>query len=238
MNILMINGTMRKSSTYRIGRMLIDKVTAEGDTVNEIFLPREMPEFCRGCGTCIMKDEKKCPDYLIYIKHITEMIDKADLLVFTTPVFVYHATGQIKALLDHYGYRWMVHRPEESMFRKQAVVISTAAGAGTGKSVKDITDSLKYWGIARIHTYGLAVKSMTWEGVDKSIKEQIENDLLKLAPKIQRNPDEVTPAAGRKILFYIMRALQKKKPAGEVDKKYWEEKGWLGKRRPWKKESQ
>lgn len=36
--------------------------------------------------------------------------------------------GSMKAFLDHYGYRWMVHRPEEKMFRKQAVCISTAAG--------------------------------------------------------------------------------------------------------------
>ena len=32
--------------------------------------------------------------------------------------------------LDHYGYRWMVHCPEGSMFRKQGVCIATAAGAG------------------------------------------------------------------------------------------------------------
>ena len=30
----------------------------------------------------------------------------------------------MKAFLDHYGYRWMVHRPEAKMFGKQAVVIN------------------------------------------------------------------------------------------------------------------
>lgn len=238
MKVLMINGTMRKSSTYAIGRMFIDKITDKEDTVQEIFLPREMPEFCRGCGICIMKDEKKCPDYLIYIKHITEMIDEADLLVFTTPVFVYHATGQIKALLDHYGYRWMVHRPEASMFRKQAVVISTAAGAGMKKAMKDITDSLRYWGVARIHTYGVAVRSMTWDGVDKTIKDRIESDLAKLVLKIKHNPEEVTPSVERKFLFYLMRLIMKKSPLNQTDRDYWEEKGWLKNKRPWKKEKQ
>ena len=39
----------------------------------------------------------------------------------TFTVYVYHATGSMKAFLDHYGYRWMVHCPEESMFKKQGV---------------------------------------------------------------------------------------------------------------------
>ena len=50
---------------------------------------------------------------------------------------VYHAylpsdkvPEAMKAWLDHYGWRWIVHRPEEKMFSKRGVVISTAAGAG------------------------------------------------------------------------------------------------------------
>lgn len=53
----------------------------------------------------------------------------------------------MKAFLDHYGYRWMVHRPEESMFRKQGVCISTAAGAGLKSTNKDMADSLFFWGV-------------------------------------------------------------------------------------------
>ncbi len=41
------------------------------------------------------------------------------LLFLASPVYVYHTTGAMKAFLDHYGYRWMVHSPEESMFKKQ-----------------------------------------------------------------------------------------------------------------------
>ena len=55
----------------------------------------------------------------------------------------------MKAFLDHYGYRWMLHRPEESMFHKQAVCISTAAGAGMKSTNKDMADSFFYWGVPR-----------------------------------------------------------------------------------------
>lgn len=236
MNILMINGTMRKSSTYKLARLLIEKIAAPEDTVKEIFLPKDMPEFCRGCATCIMTDEKKCPDYLIYMRGITELIDAADLLVFTTPVFVFHATGQMKALLDHYGYRWMVHRPEASMFQKQAICVCTGAGGGMKKAMRDITDSLRYWGVARIHTYGTVMKAGSWEEMGQQTKDQIEADLNKLAVKIIRDRDQVKPSLFVKVLFYIVRSLQINKGFHKKDVEYWHEKGWLGKKRPWKKQ--
>lgn len=234
MNILMINGTMRKSSTYTIGKMLIEKIVKEEDTVKELFLPKDMPEFCRGCGVCFAQSEEKCPDYLIYMRRVTKMIDEADLLIFTTPVFVYHASGQMKALLDHYGYRWMVHRPEGSMFKKQAICISTAAGAGMKKANKDIVDSLRFWGVGRIYTYGVAVAAVSWEGVEQSIKDKIEEDLSKLVLKIEHDPQKVTPSLRAKILFYVIRGMQKKQGLNKVDVEYWKKKGWLGKERPWK----
>lgn len=234
MNILMINGTMRKSSTYTIGKMLIEKIVKEEDTVKELFLPKDMPEFCRGCGVCFAQSEEKCPDYLIYMRRVTKMIDEADLLIFTTPVFVYHASGQMKALLDHYGYRWMVHRPEGSMFKKQAICISTAAGVGMKKANKDIVDSLRFWGVGRIYTYGVAVAAVSWEGVEQSIKDKIEEDLSKLVLKIEHDPQKVTPSLRAKILFYVIRGMQKKQGLNKVDVEYWEKKGWLGKERPWK----
>lgn len=230
MKILMINGTMRKGSTYTIGKMFIEKTASEGDTVKELFLPKDMPEFCRGCAVCIRQDEKKCPDYLIYMRRLTEMIDEADLLVFTTPVLVFHVSGQMKAFLDHYGYRWMVHRPEASMFRKQAVCITTAAGGGMRKALRDLTDSLRYWGVARIYTYGIAVGA----GIDDSNREKIETAVNNLALKIEHDTSKVTPSPRVKVLFHIMRILQKNKGTTEVDRRYWEEKGWLGRERPWR----
>ncbi len=234
MKILMINGTMRRSSTYRIGKMFIERAALPGDTVEELFLPKDMPEFCRGCGLCITQGAKRCPDYVIYMRRITRMIDEADLLVFTTPTFVYHATGQMKALLDHYGYRWMVHRPEKAMFTKQAVVFSTAAGAGMKSAVKDITDSLKWWGVGRIYTYGVAVRSMDWDEVDKKIKDDIDREVNKLMHIALKNRGKVTPSLRVKIMFLVMRQMHKRGLMQQIDTNYWKEMGWSGKERPWK----
>ncbi|MGF0034513.1 flavodoxin family protein [Bariatricus sp. SGI.154] len=234
MNILMINGTMRKGSSYHIGKMLIEKIAKKEDQISELFLPKDMPEFCRGCAVCIKDSEKKCLDYLMYMKRITKMIDEADLLVFTSPVHVMHVTGALKALLDHYGYRFMVHRPEESMFRKQAVCITTAAGGGMKSTLKDIKDSLFFWGIAKIYTYGVAVAATSWEEVEKAKKDKIELEIDKIVLKLKRDTEKVKPGIKTKILFYIMRSMHKK-GMNPVDQEYWKEKGWLEKERPWGK---
>ena len=155
MKVVVINGQNHKGSTWHIGRMLAEKLTVPED-ITEFFLPRDMPHFCLGCTQCFMKSETLCP-HAAQLAPITAAMDAADVLIFTSPVYVYHATGSMKAFLDHYGWRWMPHRPEAKMFTKQGVVISTAAGGGMKSTNRDIADSLFFWGVPRVYKYGLAV---------------------------------------------------------------------------------
>lgn len=50
-----------------------------------------------------MKGEEKCPHYE-KLDPITKAVDEADVLILTSPVYVYHCTGSMKAWLDHYGW--------------------------------------------------------------------------------------------------------------------------------------
>lgn len=99
---------------------------------------------------------------------------------------MYHVTAAMKTLLDHYGYRWMIHRPEESMFRKQVVCISTAAGGGMKETTKDIADSTFFWGVAKTYRIGFAVREVTWNDVNENIKEKIKKQIYSLANKIKK----------------------------------------------------
>lgn len=232
MKITIIYGTQRKSksSTYHIAQKFIKQLSM-GDTVDEYFLPRDMPNFCRGCWKCFT-DYTTCPDYN-YLKPITDSMREADLLIFTAPVYVYHVPGQMKAFLDHFGYRWMVHQPAAEMFKKQALIISTAAGAGTKSTLKDLKDSMKFWGIARTHTFGKIVHAADWGGIDEKRKLQIEKDIEKLANKIKGISTHVKPSLKVKSLFYTMRFMQKKLELNATDVSYWKKQGWFGKQRPW-----
>ena len=60
-------------------------------------------------------------------------------------------SGQLKTFLDHLAYRWMAHRPYPKIFNKVGLVVSTAAGAGTKKVTKSLSDNLFYWGVPKIY---------------------------------------------------------------------------------------
>jgi multimeric flavodoxin WrbA len=203
-----------------------------GGEITEFFLPKDFGEMCCGCTKCFMESEDKCPHYQKLLP-ITKAIDEADVIILASPVYVFHATGAMKSFLHHYGYRWMVHRPEQSMFGKQGVCISTAAGAGMKSTNKDMADSLFYWGIAKIYRYGIPAAAVNWEGVSEKKKKAIYKATSSIASKIIRRNGKVKPGLKTRIIFSVMRMMQKN-GFNPKDMEYWNEKGWTGKKRPWK----
>lgn len=229
MKTVIIHGQSHQSSTYQIAHTLGEKL---GGECKEFFLPREFDKFCVGCNQCFMKGEENCPHYEALLP-LTKAMDEADVIILASPVYVYHATGAMKAFLDHYGYRWMVHRPEASMFRKQGVCISTAAGAGLRSTNKDMADSLFFWGAGKIYRYGKAVGAIEWKGVNEKKRASIEKATDALANKIRKRYGRVKPGIKTRVWFFAMHLMQRK-GFNEADARYWKEKGWTGNKRPWR----
>lgn len=229
MKVTIIHGQSHQGSTCNIARLLAKKLNGE---IYEFFLPRDFSEFCTGCTTCFEESEAKCPHFE-KLSPITKAMDNSDVIILASPVYVYHATGPMKAFLDHYGWRWMVHRPEEKMFSKQAVCISTAAGAGMKSTNQDMAHSTFFWGIAKTYKYGIAVMETSWEKVSEKKKQKIEKKINLLANKIMKNYGKAKPSLKTKMFFNVMRYMQKH-GWNEVDEVYWRDKGWTKKKRPWK----
>lgn len=230
MKITIIHGQNHKGSTYHLAHTLVEKLNGN---ITEFFLPKDFSEFCIGCTACFTASETKCPHYE-KLNPITKAIDEADVIILASPVYVYHATGAMKVLLDHYGWRWMVHRPEEKMFSKQAVCISTAAGTGMKSTNKDMADSTFFWGAAKTYKYGVAVNETSWDRVKDSKRQAADKKLSALARKIKKNCGNIKPSLKTKVFFAVMRIMQKH-GWNEADMNYWKEKGWTEKKRPWKK---
>ena len=231
MKIVMIHGQNHKGSTYKIGRMIANKISREDDIV-EFFLPRDLNHFCLGCYACI-EDVTKCPFYEEKNKIMTA-VESADLLIFTTPTYCLRASAPMKSFIDLTFNYWMIHRPRKCMFSKRAIVVSTAAGIGTKSAIKDITTTLLYWGVPSVITYGISVQAMNWAGVADKKKQKIEKDTIKIANKVLKRK-RVKAGLKTKALFMMMRMMQKKDwGSGEAEKMYWDKNGWLGKEKPWK----
>ena len=108
MKITVINGTEKHGVTYRLKEIFLDELRDRSE-ITEFYLPRDCPGFCIGCTACFRTYEDKCKD-AEYTQKIEKALLEADLLVFTSPAYVFHTTGAMKAMLDHFGYRWMPHR--------------------------------------------------------------------------------------------------------------------------------
>lgn len=238
MKITVINGTEKHGITYKLKEIFLDAFRNRAE-ITEFYLPKDCPNFCVGCTVCFSEDEHKCKDSE-YIQKIEKAILEADLLVFTSPAYVFHATGAMKAMLDHFGYRWMPHRPAKEMFGKRAVIITQCLGAGGKSAAKDIKDSLSWWGISNIRVCSIKLMGdVQWEKLSEKKKKQIMAKIGTIAGKVNKINFTEPARTGivTKFKFYAVRMLQTelgKNNPDYTDYKYWNANGWTGTERPWK----
>lgn len=237
MKITVINGTEKHGVTYRLKEIFLQNFQGAG--VVEFYLPKDCPSFCVGCTSCFMKGENNCKDYN-YTHKIEKSLIESDLIVMTSPAYVMHATGAMKALLDHFGYRWMPHRPAPEMFGKRAVIITQCIGAGAKSSAKDIKHSLSWWGISKIGMFsGSLMSDIIWEKLSEKKRKKLTKKINKLAVRFSKinyaKPAHTTLITKIKFKFccLIQKKVRKNGVAG-LDNEYWCNNGWLGKSRPWK----
>ncbi len=220
MNITLIRATKRKnSSTYNGAQYFISKLKNVGE-VYEFTLPDDMPHICRGCYACLRGNEDKCGGSE-YLKPINEAIAKSDLIIFCNPVWCFHTSGQIKSFLDHYGYRWLVHRPNFDMQNKQAVIITTAGGGGLKSAAKDVKDSMDYWGVARTYCVTQSVWGYFWNDMPEKFKKTFQKKLEKTAEKVMKHAKNLKPTFKVKSMYKMFEKLHKNDKMWEIDNEYW-----------------
>ncbi len=91
---------------------------------------------CRGCYTCILKGEDKCPLKDDRDMIIGKMLD-ADGVVFASPVYAIHVSSLMKSFIERISY--YSHRPR--FYDKFASVMVTCSGYG-GKDAAKYLESI------------------------------------------------------------------------------------------------
>lgn len=72
------------------------------------------------------------------------------------------------------------------MFHKQAVCISTAAGAGMKSTNKDMADSFFYWGVPKVYKYGVRVMATSYKDIKPKIKAKLKKIQVKWHIRLRR----------------------------------------------------
>lgn len=97
-NVLIISTSLRKgSNSDALAVSFARGAEKTGNHVEKISLSGKKIEFCRGCLTC--QTTKRCV-IRDDADEIEQKMEKADVLVFATPIYYYEMSGQMKTMLD------------------------------------------------------------------------------------------------------------------------------------------
>lgn len=232
MKITLIHGQNHKGSTYHLARMTAEKISSN---IEEFFLPRDLSEGCSGCGTCLHNGREHCP-HSEKVGVIFNSMLSSDVIVIGSPTYVMEMTSHLKGFFEHIFTAWIGHRPEEALFTKTAVIVTTGAILGMKAVTKSMTRQMFYLGIPKVYRLHFGVMAASWDGVEDKVKEQMVLETDKIAQKIISRKGYPTPGIKYKFMFSMLRSFHKNNdlPLFATDKQYWVDKKWLGKDRPWK----
>ena len=231
MRILTIMGTQHKGNTRAVTDLFLNEFVNENNEFDEIILPNDFSNFCCGSANCILKGEENCPHFNA-VNPIIEKLEKADLIIIATPVFVGSCTSGLKALLDHLAYIWLVHRPKESMFNKVGLIITSAGGSGVKATVKLLKSNFFFWGVPKVYNYGVTTMKMGGNYCDYKEKDKIKKQVKNKVKQVRKGLNSRKVGFKTK-MFFKMFGMTQKNGWNKVDSNYWKEKGWLDGKKPY-----
>lgn len=233
LKICAVHGSPRKGNTDLTLQIVLDEMQKLGPVeVDHIWLPKDMPCFCKGCFSCLRRGTfagEICPDKA-YTHPVLAKLKAADGILIGCPSYALAETAQIKALFDHFACTYMNHRPNQEMFDKTGFIIATAAGAGTRRVVSTIKRNLLFWGVKRIFSARMNLWVGNWNEMTDKNQTKFTRMLQKKARRFYHataNRMKIQPCLEHRFLWFIFRRLVSRYPDTEPDKIYWKAKGWL-----------
>lgn len=230
--IAVVHGSPRKGNSYRLANEFIaslKKCISENLEVEHIRLPQCLDDFCKGCATCVLDGEEKCPHYA-EVQIIADILINADGIIVTSSVFVLGATASLKNLFDHLAWFFINHRPNPSFFKKSAIALITTAGAGDRLAYKSIKRVLKWWGIPYVRSIRVKMLAMNFD--EMTLKRQNrKNKLIKkesfLYAKSIQNSHRLRGSIQWRLLKPIFKGMVTGFEDDNIDKIYWKKMGWI-----------
>ncbi|MFX1281837.1 MAG: flavodoxin family protein, partial [Promethearchaeota archaeon] len=200
-----------------------------------LFLVDYSINHCRGCRACMDHGEENCPlhDDLPKIK---SKIDKADAVIFASPVYVGDLNSAMKALIDRLAY--VCHRQE--FYEKCAIILATTNKTSLKRTIHTMCAATYSWGFKTIARKGF--KTYTSYDSIEILKQRYQKDISRLAKKIYMEVSEKSYLNPSSLSLASFKIQQKYRSNPElsspIDYNYWHSKGWTNRTRIYYSENQ
>ncbi len=190
--IVAIVGSPKRGTTYKVLNSMQEQYP-EVD-FNILMLNELDIGMCKGCYLCNKRGEEQCP-----LKDDRDMIieemEKADGIIFASPVYVNHITGLMKNFIDRIGF--FAHRP--SFFDKQVMAMATCNSFGDKEAYGYLEGVVNVFGMNVTTTLGLAFATHS-EAETNANHEKTVKAFDKFFTSIDNN-EKVTPTMNQLVMF-------------------------------------
>jgi multimeric flavodoxin WrbA len=141
-NILVLDGAGRsKGYTKQLVSCFISDLHCEN--VKTFDLYKIKPEYCDGCNYC--EENERCRHH--DLDELFEVFEKADLIIFASPVYNGNFSSPMKALIDrfqpYYTYFYKNNKTQKIRKRRKAILISSSGRDGE-KAIAFMKEQLRF----------------------------------------------------------------------------------------------
>ncbi|MFA0815462.1 MAG: flavodoxin family protein [Anaerofustis sp.] len=225
MHLLILHASARTNgNTRRITDRYITALGKEigsGFTSETVLVSDASLGTCKGCRLCFDKGASYCP-HKDNLNRIVNSMQKADLVIFASPVYVEDVSGTMKTFLDRCAY--FCHRP--AFFGKRAFIVTTSGSGSTNHTIRTMKNAASAWGFSVIGS--AKYKTGAWMS-DSDMAQSYDDEIAKQVSAIAKKVGKpAVPSLYSLISFRIIKRIYSKRPDEQnLDYIYWYERGWL-----------
>jgi len=200
MKILAICGSPRKGNTHQVLNSIKENYP---DIDYKILMLKDLNfELCKGCYSCVVRGEEKCPIKDDRDMIIGEMMD-ADGVIFASPTYAHMISAIMKNFFDRFGF--YAHRPR--FFDKYAMSLSTCSGYGAEFSNQYMDKMVGVFGFNVVPPLGLSVRPGKVNEIDKQINLKKTIDAVNVLFAGINKGERTKPSLSFLVPFHIFKLV-------------------------------
>lgn len=148
--VLILLGSPRiDGNTAKIARMLVEATKNKETEIETVYLNSMNIKACQACGVCHEKSIEKCIIDDDMNKLYPKIID-ADIIIFTSPIYFFNLSAQLKTLIDRF-YAFGPKPRYQNYFssKKFGFILSfgddSVESSGAKNAISGFEDMIKYF---------------------------------------------------------------------------------------------